>query len=479
MRIRSRTLGVMAILALILAVTTGTAAAVTSKNYGDVTLSGGSQTGHFDDVWSLVACDMTVSFTYDANGLVDDSGAHAWSQLGVRAIGYADFNPTWQSEGAGVWLSTDYDWTVDTFDPDPVGSPSLDLDDKLILQKGGGWGEGSYNLPTPPPNPAANHRVWWDRDGVDPWQNAETANTGGMYDVVITFHANTATSGTAYMTINGLAQGFETDGNWSTIELAPAGMTFTGDMKHLQIFYGLYGYGATHGVAFKNISISGCLQPSGVITSPGEDVLITDTANFDATYADDDPGGVQWAVRYNTCAAATNTVWGNVDGHSDPYSWNGSAFHSQVDTSTWTPGHYCFVFNPVEGTGEDDMRLTRWFWVRGTIDVGIDIKPGSEPNAINLSANGVIPVAILGSADFDVNDVDPTTVTLEGAALRLKGKSGNYGSFEDVNGDGYPDLVVHIVDFTVSDGATTATLTGSLWDGTPIEGTDSIVIVHE
>jgi len=29
-------------------------------------------------------------------------------------------------------------------------------------------------------------------------------------------------------------------------EIYPVGMTFTGDMKHMQVFYGLYGYGATH-----------------------------------------------------------------------------------------------------------------------------------------------------------------------------------------------------------------------------------------
>jgi len=245
-------------------------------NYGDITLSGGFQAGHFSEWWDLTAGDLVLSFTYDANGLVDDLGgaaAHAWAELGVRSPCYGDFNPTWNVEGAGVWLATDYDWSVDTFDPDPLGSPTLDMDDKLILQKGGGCGEGGYwywdgtewaltggyNLPSIPPNPGANHRIWWDRDGVDPWQNDETANTGGIYDIEITLRATSDTSGEAYMTINGLAQGFETDGNWNTIELTPAGMTFTGDMKHLQVFYGLYGHGETHSVAFEDITAEGCL----------------------------------------------------------------------------------------------------------------------------------------------------------------------------------------------------------------------------
>ena len=252
-----------------------------SINHGDITLtsSGATDSGHFMEVWDLFACDMTISFTYDANGLVDDFGgdAHAWAALGIREVGYPDFNPTWLVEGAGVWLATDYHWGAGTFDPDPVGSPTLDMDDKLILQKAGGHGEGDYNLPSIPPNQWANHLVWWDRDGVDPYQNDETANTGGIYEVVITLHADDATSGTAYMTINGLDQGFETDGNWNTIELTPAGMTFTGDMTKMQVFYGLYGDGATHSVSFNDIAVDGCLLRTIVING-------CDTGVFDVLY---------------------------------------------------------------------------------------------------------------------------------------------------------------------------------------------------
>jgi hypothetical protein len=163
--------------------------------------------------------------------------------------------------GSGVWLATDYHWGVNTFDPDPVGAPSLDLDDKLILQRVGGQGESAYNLPSAPPAAGNNHRFWWDRDGVDPWQNDETANTAGLYQIVITLHATSATAGTAYMEIRGLDQGFEVDGNWSTIELTPAGMTFTGDMTNLVVFYGLYGYGATHTADFESITVTQVLNP--------------------------------------------------------------------------------------------------------------------------------------------------------------------------------------------------------------------------
>jgi len=245
------------VVAFVLGTMPALAFASDTQNYGNIQLSGGFMSGHFSEVWDLNACDMIISFTYDANGLVDDlggDGAHAWAELGIRKVGNGDFNPN----GAGVWLATDYDWSVNTFDLDPAGAPKLDLDDKLILQRVSGQGEGSYNLPSTPTTPGANHRFWWDRDGVDPWQNGATANTKGIYNIEIRLHAKDLTSGKAYMTINGRDQGFETDGNWNTIELTPAGMTFTGDMAKMQVFYGLYGYGATHSVAFENITVDGC-----------------------------------------------------------------------------------------------------------------------------------------------------------------------------------------------------------------------------
>jgi hypothetical protein len=244
----------------------------TTINYGDITLSGGFQAGHFIHVWDLTANDLVISFTVDLTGMVDDygGGAHAWAELGVRdTTTTIDFNPgEWITGGKGVWLATDYDWIAYTFDPDPPGSPTLDIDDKLILQRGGGADERYYDLPSAPPDPWTNYGIWFDRDGVDPWQatywgciDGGTYNTGGTYEVVITLHATSDTSGTAYMTVNGVSQGFWVTG-WKNAqpEIYPAGMTFTGDMKHMQVFYGLYGYGAVHTVVFEDITVSGVLR---------------------------------------------------------------------------------------------------------------------------------------------------------------------------------------------------------------------------
>ena len=46
------------------------------------------------------------------------------------------------------------------------------------------------------------------------------------------------------------------------------------------------------------------------------------------------------------------------------------------------------------------------------IEVSLDIHPASCPNPLNTKGKGVMPVAILGTEDFDVTQVDPTTVRI-------------------------------------------------------------------
>ncbi len=118
----------------------------------------------------------------------------------------------------------------------------------------------------------------------------------------------------------------------------------------------------------------------------------------------------------------------------------------------------------------------------GVLEVAIDIKPGSDPNSINLSSAGVIPVAILSSATFAATTVDPDTVSLAGAKVKMVGKSNRFLCHaEDVNGDGLPDLVcqVETAQFMIEEGASVAVLEAETFDGQAIRGQDDVRIVPQ
>jgi hypothetical protein len=129
-----------------------------------------------------------------------------------------------------------------------------------------------------------------------------------------------------------------------------------------------------------------------------------------------------------------------------------------------------------DGVGFDYIRLED-----ARLEVTIDIKPGSDPNCFNNDGHGVIPVAILGNATFDATEIDPGTVALEGLAVRAVGKSDKLlAHLEDVNADGFVDLVVQIqdADGTWTAGTSLANITGNLYDGTPIVGQDYVCITQ-
>jgi hypothetical protein len=164
----------------------------------------------------------------------------------------------WTSvEGSGVWLATKYVGT-----PETAGQAAWDKDDRLILQKANGGGEEAYDQPISPSSPYTSYGIWFDRDGVAGEEAAwwgmgdgTTYNTKGEYKVVIQLHATGPESGEAYMTINGVQQGFSWSYRGQPPLIYPAGMTFKGDMTRLILFYGLNGYGASHTAVFKGITV--------------------------------------------------------------------------------------------------------------------------------------------------------------------------------------------------------------------------------
>ena len=133
-------------------------------------------------------------------------------------------------------------------------------------------------------------------------------------------------------------------------------------------------------------------------------------------------------------------------------------------------------------TGFDDITLgsaTPGEEVLGAEEIDIDIKPGSDRNSINPNSKGVIPVAILGSASFDVTTVDVTTLTFgpDGAtpAHDLTDPSVYADHLQDVNGDGFMDLVSHYrtQDTGIAKGDTEACVAGATTGGVAIFGCDA------
>jgi hypothetical protein len=111
-----------------------------------------------------------------------------------------------------------------------------------------------------------------------------------------------------------------------------------------------------------------------------------------------------------------------------------------------------------------------------TLELSIDIQRGGVSNLLNLRSRGVIPVAILGSEEFDVTRLDPETFGFGPAGAAPTHRGG--GHVTDVNGDGHPDFLSHyrIGEAGLVPGDMEACVTGETLDGAPFEGCDTVEV---
>jgi len=116
----------------------------------------------------------------------------------------------------------------------------------------------------------------------------------------------------------------------------------------------------------------------------------------------------------------------DVNGINPEISGRGNDFGDACRSFEEEPGNHTFevsghginkvVLEVEQGNGVDPYFGIRniCFTPTPELEVPVDIKPTSCPNPLNTKSQGVTPAAILGTADFDVTQVDPETVTLAG-----------------------------------------------------------------
>ncbi len=120
------------------------------------------------------------------------------------------------------------------------------------------------------------------------------------------------------------------------------------------------------------------------------------------------------------------------------------------------------------------------FGGHGPTAMTIDIKPEDSKNIISASSGRVIPVAIFGSSELNVTEINPRTIKLNGVDVMLVGKSDKSLCHQtDINDDSYEDLVcdVRTTGFKVGEGEFKIIIKAATYNGESLIGEDRIKMV--
>ncbi|MFC1968213.1 hypothetical protein ACFLVX_02330 [Chloroflexota bacterium] len=155
-----------------------------------------------------------------------------------------------------------------------------------------------------------------------------------------------------------------------------------------------------------------------------------------------------------------------------------------------------------------------WTIIEKPVPRPIDIKPTSCPNPLNLKSKGVLPVAVLGTADFDVTLIDPETleigffgpgsdpfdpivppdkkkIAVEDVATPYTGELVDCSSCTEEGPDGYPDLTLKFDKEDVIEGileripniedgdCLMLSVRGQHYDGRAFIGSDMVRIINK
>lgn len=171
-------------------------------------------------------------------------------------------------------------------------------------------------------------------------------------------------------------------------------------------------------------------------------VIITDTLPAPATYISSDNNGtyddvkheVTWSFDYLDAGAEQTCA-------------------QLVVEVTASPGAFLINTVTIDSDETEQAEASKQTSVC-PVPVSVDIKPGGCPTPVNVGSQGVLPVAVLGTADFDVTTIDPASITLAGVPLlrwsledvgtpyELNMQECNIDDCHELEGDGYNDLTL-------------------------------------
>ncbi len=207
------------------------------------------------------------------------------------------------------------------------------------------------------------------------------------------------------------------------------------------------------------------------------------TRSVDTILAIFGPGPTYKLLRYNDDAGYPLDM-----GSTHPYDSRITSFRLPA-TGEYTvgvssyPRHFTdggtTISTVLNGTSNGDYTLEVSGVTSSVLNINIDIKPGHGNSLapINPKSKGKVPVALLGSREFNVLDVKVLSLTFghTGDEASLS----KCGGREDVNADGVLDLVCHFDNQLAAFGPTDdeAILKGKLEDGRLFEGRSWLKVV--
>jgi hypothetical protein len=318
-----------------------------TENYGDLTLNPGYEATHFSDAWDLTEGDLTLNYQVDLSDVTQTAaGETPYIEVGMREVGAADFNPgvwnTYQGSKGGWMTSLVHDLATDP--------NNFDMDDKHNLTASGGRGEKDYDVyavtrdkvEASPFGSFDSRGIWYDRDGVDPYQDTEAANTGGTYEIEISYHAINEGLGSMIAEINGngtdwVDQEFRVSGSTYT---GSTGLSFKGDMRQMQVFTGgWWTAGAGGDVVVSDISVTG--EPTVALVEDG-------TASI--SVSENGTGGLGTAGLDGDAQI--------LDTRIDVTDWN----HAEGDDATYATLKMFYDEDELFSQGIKEQHLRMWWW---------------------------------------------------------------------------------------------------------------------